>query len=147
MKCPYCEHNDSKVVETRVSEDAALRRRRECIQCSKRYTTYERVELIDLHITKKNGSKERFDREKLFKGLSSACSKRLSNEQIGRIVDNVESNLRKRKKVEIPSETVGKIVMRKLKSIDKVAYLRFASVYQNFDDVQDFEQEVKTLMR
>ena len=147
MKCPYCEHTDSKVVETRESEEAALRRRRECIKCSKRYTTYERIELIDLHVLKKNGVKERFDREKLLKGLTLACSKRpVTMEQIERMVDNVESNLRKRKKVEIPTDVVGKIVMRKLKILDKVAYIRYISIHQSFDDIQDFEQEVKTLL-
>ena len=130
MKCPYCNNETTKVIDKRETEDLeATRRRRECLKCSKRFTTYERVEEADIIVVKKDGSRERFQRQKLINGMLKACEKRpISIDKIEKIVDYVESELRKRDSVEVESKTIGKISMRKLKSLDKVAYIRFASV-------------------
>lgn len=135
-------------METREAVEGATRRRRECHRCSKRFTTYERVEQVDLEVIKKDGHTERFDREKLARGIRTACSKRpIAPEQVERVVMEVEKQLRKRKKLEVPSGQIGKLVMRRLRALDKIAYVRFASVYQDFDDLADFQQEVQTLQR
>jgi len=149
MKCPYCNHPETRVVDSRESDDlASTRRRRECEKCEKRYTTYERVEDIDLSIVKKDGRREPFDRKKLAMGLMRACEKReISTEQVERIVDEVERELRNMDTTEIPSSVVGSLVMKKLKTLDKVAYIRFASVYKSFDDLESFEKELKSLLK
>ena len=149
MKCPYCAHEENQVLDSRDSDDlASVRRRRECLKCSKRFTTYERVEMIDLFVIKKDGRREQFDRNKLLTGIKRACEKRpISMDTIEETGDEIEQNLRKRKTTEMPSKTIGEIVTRRLKALDKVAYIRFASVYRAFDDVESFEKEVKNLLK
>ena len=149
MKCPYCAHEENQVLDSRDSDDlASVRRRRECLKCSKRFTTYERVEMIDLFVIKKDGRREQFDRNKLLTGIKRACEKRpISMDTIEETGDEIEQNLRKRKTTEMPSKIIGEIVTRRLKALDKVAYIRFASVYRAFDDVESFEKEVKNLLK
>jgi len=149
MKCPYCAHNELQVLDSRDSEDlSSIRRRRECLKCGKRFTTYERVEMIDLAVIKKDGRREQFDRNKLLLGIKKACEKRpISMDTIEETVEEIEQNLRKRETTEIPSKIIGELVMRRLKVLDKVAYIRFASVYHAFEDVESFEKEVRSLMR
>ncbi|MEX0616393.1 MAG: transcriptional regulator NrdR [Candidatus Woykebacteria bacterium] len=148
MKCPYCSNFDTAVMDSRDSEDlGSIRRRRECLKCSKRFTTYERIEMIDLAILKKDGRRENFDRNKLLLGFKKATEKRpVSLEDIDNAVDAIERELRRKDSTEIPSTVVGEIVMRKLKALDKVAYIRFASVYRSFEDVASFEKEIKSLL-
>jgi transcriptional repressor NrdR len=144
MQCPYCTHNTTSVLDSRVSEEA-IRRRRECDSCSKRFTTYERVELLDLAVVKKDGRREPFDRQKLVRGIMRACEKRpVTTERIKRVVDEVELAVRQHK-TEIPSRKVGELVMAKLKTLDAVAYVRFASVYRRFTDASQFAEEVAKL--
>lgn len=149
MKCPYCNNEDTKVIDKRETEDLeATRRRRECLKCNKRFTTYERVEEADIIIIKKGGKRERFDRQKLTNGILKACEKRpISMDKVEKLVDAVESDLRKRDSVEVKSESLGKLVMRKLKSLDKVAYIRFASVYLGFEDLNRFGEELEKLQK
>ena len=145
MLCPYCNHAETKVTDKRDSEGVA-RRRRECLKCGKRFTTYERVE-FDLIVVKKDGKRERFNRDKLKAGIEKAFEKRdFSAEKIDKIVSDVEARIhRKVKGKEIKSSKIGEIVMSKLKKVDKVAYIRFASVYREFGDLGDFKQELKDL--
>lgn len=147
MKCPYCGHTETDVVETRDSEDlASTRRRRECRKCIKRFTTYERIENIDLVVIKKDGRRENFDREKLRAGIIKACEKRpISRELIDSILDEIEQEVRQKESVEISSKMIGNMVLKRLKKIDKVAYLRFASVYLDFDDLADFEKMIEKM--
>lgn len=148
MKCPYCGFADTKVLDSRDAEELEItRRRRECEKCEKRFTTYERVEMIDLTILKKDGTKEPFKREKVLNGLKKACEKRpISTEQIEKAADEIERELRKKASTEIQSKTVGELVMKKLIKLDKVAYIRFASVYREFKDLDEFKQEVEDIM-
>lgn len=148
MKCPYCKQ-DTKVVDKReAGEPEVTRRRRECLKCQRRFTTYERVEEIDLMVVKKDGSRERFDRKKLITGVMHACEKRpVPVEKIEGIADSIEVELRKRDVKEVPSKKIGEMVIRRLRSLDKVAYIRFASVYREFEDVEKFEEEVKKLIK
>jgi len=148
MKCPYCANQDTEVVETRDSEDlGSIRRRRECAKCTKRFTTYERVELIPLVVIKKEGKKERFDRGKLKQGISKACEKTVVGmENIDNIIDEVERELLGWDTVEIESKKIGQLVAKRLKKLDKVAYIRFASVFRSFVDVEDFEKELRKLL-
>ncbi|MBS3098561.1 transcriptional regulator NrdR [Candidatus Woesearchaeota archaeon] len=147
MRCPYCGFNETKVLDSRESEDSDVtRRRRECEKCSKRFTTYERVEMLDLRVIKKNGNIEGFDRGKILKGVLKACEKRpIKMEKIEKLVDDIESELRKNETTEIPSKVIGELVMEKLKKLDKVAYVRFASVYKEFTDLKSFETELKKI--
>ena len=149
MKCPYCNYEETQVIDTRETENLeATRRRRECMKCSKRFTTYERVEEADIIVVKKDGRRERFERKKLLDGILKACEKRdISLEKIEKLVDEAESDLRKRDSVEVNSKVVGEIVMKKLKSLDKVAYIRFASVYKEFEDIEKFEEELEKLTK
>lgn len=149
MKCPYCQSSDTKVVDKRETEDELVtRRRRECLKCEKRFTTYERVDLADLMIIKKNGSREPFSREKLLGGIKKACEKRpVAQEKIDEVVSIIEAKLRNTEKPEIESTKVGELVMKELKKLDKVAYIRFASVYREFEDIQSFEKEIKDLKK
>ncbi|OGY22702.1 MAG: transcriptional regulator NrdR [Candidatus Woykebacteria bacterium GWB1_45_5] len=149
MKCPYCAYNENQVLDSRDSEDLfSVRRRRECLNCGKRFTTYERIEAIDLFVIKKDGRREQFDRNKLLTGIKKACEKRpISMDTIEETVEEIEQNLRKRETTEIPSKVIGEIVMRRLRAVDKVAYIRFASVYRAFEDVVSFEKEVKSLLK
>ncbi len=149
MKCPYCNHEETQVIDSRDTENLeATRRRRECSKCKKRFTTYERVEEADIIVVKKDGKRERFERQKVINGILKACEKRpISLEKIEKLVDDVESDLRKRDSVEVDSKILGRLVMRKLKSLDKVAYIRFASVYLEFEDLNRFEEELDKLQK
>lgn len=148
MTCPYCSHDVTEVVETRDSEDtAAIRRRRECVHCFKRFTTYERVETVALIVLKNNGSRESFNREKLTRGILKACEKTsISFVQVEQIVAEIERELRGAESIEIQSQRIGALVAQKLKEKDKVAYIRFASVFQRFMDLEEFEKEVRKLL-
>ncbi len=149
MKCPYCGSNETEVVETRDSEDLeTIRRRRSCLKCDKRFTTYERIENIHLVVIKKDGRREQFNRDKLKEGLVSAAQKtKVSLEKIEKLVTEVERELRGGETVEIESKKIGQLVANKLKKIDKVAYIRFSSVFRRFVDVEDFEKELKRLIK
>lgn len=148
MLCPFCGHQESKVLETRESEDLkTTRRRRECLKCQKRFTTYERVETSPLVVIKKNGQREEFDREKLKKGIIKACEKtKVPVEKIEEIVEKIERKLRSEESAEVESKKIGRLVARQLKGVSKVAYIRFASVFRPFVDLEDFERELKKLL-
>jgi transcriptional repressor NrdR len=148
MKCPYCGHLDLKVVDSRDSDTGeSIRRRRECNDCHKRFTTYERVESVPLYVIKKDGRREDFNRQKLFNGLMTACEKRdISPTTIDTQVDQIEAELRSRGKVEIPTREIGELVMEKLRKMDDVAYVRFASVYRQFRDLTEVKREIDQLL-
>jgi transcriptional repressor NrdR len=147
MRCPFCGHEKDKVVDSRSSKDGgAVRRRRQCLRCSQRFTTYEYIENVSLSIIKNDQRREPFDRQKLMQGLIAACKKRpVSMKKIESIADRIESGLEKLGKMEIPSSEIGKMVMTELYELDEVAYVRFASVYRKFKDVSDFISEVKEI--
>ena len=148
MKCPFCGHAEDKVVDSRASSnEASIRRRRECLGCGRRFTTYEQIEEQTLMVIKKDGRRERFDRQKLLAGLMKACEKRpVSMEQLERLVDELERELSQQFEREVPSREVGERVMKKLHALDPVAYVRFASVYREFKDVEQFMRELKELL-
>ena len=148
MRCPYCHHAETKVLDSReVEESDAIRRRRECEKCEKRFTTYERAELMDLVVIKKDGRRERFDRNKLKGGIMKACEKRpIGVSTINRMTDDIERVLRNQESHEVRSSLVGELVMKHLKKVDKVAYIRFASVYRSFTDLESFEKELHRLL-
>ncbi|MCX6665576.1 MAG: transcriptional regulator NrdR [Euryarchaeota archaeon] len=146
MKCPYCNHIDTKVTDSRDTESYSIRRRRECLNCNKRFTTYEYIELSPLHVIKKDGRREKFDRNKIKNGMMKALEKRpINREKIEETLDCIEEKIRRLGHEEIPTSTIGEFVMDCLKDLDQVAYIRFASVYRSFTDVTNFEQEVKNL--
>lgn len=146
MKCPYCSEGSTKVIDTRETTANEIRRRRECQACGERFTTYERVESLELKVLKDDGEKEDFDRSKLRSGIERACNKRpVTDEQIEDLIDQVESEIRSENEKEVRSRHIGDLVMDKLKDIDEVAYIRFASVYRDFDSADSFEEEVKEL--
>ena len=149
LRCPYCIHADTKVVESReVGNLEITRRRRECLKCGKRFTTYERVEEVDLWVIKKDGSREKFNAKKLYDGIARACEKLpVSPEKIEAIVEDIQRHLRLRETLEVTSKEIGELVMTRLKKVDKVAYIRFASVYREFADVDSFEKELRKLLR
>ena len=149
MKCPFCGSLDTKVVDKRETEEcAATRRRRECLSCKKRFTTYERPETLPITIVKKDGTRERFDRAKVVSGMLKACEKRpVSRDDIEKLADEVESELKALDATEIDSKKVGTLVMKKLKRLDKVAFIRFASVYKEFQDIDEFQKEVLKLIK
>jgi len=149
MKCPYCGSTESEVVETRTSEDVdTIRRRRECLKCKKRFTTYERIENVDLVVIKKDGKREQFNRDKLKSGIVRSSEKTtVSMEDIEKIVTEIERELRGGDSVEVESKKIGQMVAVKLKKIDKVAYIRFSSVFKRFVDIEDFQEEVKRLIK
>lgn len=150
MICPFCSHADTKVIESRETGAnlESTRRRRECLKCSKRFTTYERIENVPIVVIKKEGTREQFDREKVRKGIMKSCEKRpITQDQIEKVVDEIESDLRQRDNVEIPSTEIGDLVMKKLRKLDKVAYIRFASVYRDFTDIKSFENELRKLLK
>src|SRR3989344_1377260 len=148
MRCPYCSSGESRVVDKRESSPGITRRRRECQKCKKRFTTYEKVEILDLSIIKKDGTREAFDREKLEKGIRRACEKRpIGQEKIDKIVSEIEAELLNKKAKEVSSREIGELVMKKLKKLDKVAYIRFASVYREFEDINSFEEELDKLKK
>jgi transcriptional repressor NrdR len=148
MKCPYCAHLGDKVVDSRESrEGEVIRRRRECLGCGKRFTSYERIDEIPYMVVKKDGSRERFERQKLVAGLLKACEKRpVSVASLEAVADRVESTLQERTEKEISTHEIGAFVMQELKKLDKVAYVRFASVYRSFQDLDAFMQELKELV-
>lgn len=146
MTCPYCEHGETKVVDSRVAGKGAIRRRRECLLCSQRFTTFERIEETPLFVVKRDGSRQPFDRSKLMAGLVRACTKRpVSLEQIERAVAMIESRLRNGIREEVGSQAIGEEALAVLRDLDRVAYVRFASVYRDFQDVEEFEQELDRL--
>ena len=148
LKCPFCGYEESKVIDSRSTEDnMAIRRRRECLKCSKRYTTYEKVEDIPILVIKKDLSREYFDKSKIINGLIKACQKRpVSRKQVEEISDDIEKQLSNQMLTEIKSDYIGELIMDRLKFIDEVAYVRFASVYRQFKDINTFMEEIKNLM-
>jgi len=149
MRCPFCNFEESKVVDSRSSEDkSAIRRRRECLNCNKRYTTYEKVENIPILIIKRNKDRENFDRNKLLNGLIRACEKRpISRKVLEEVADEIEKKLYNQMRTEVQSQYVGELVMEKLKEIDEIAYVRFASVYRQFKDIDSFMEEIAALKK
>ena len=147
MKCPFCLHQESSVLESRDSEDGQVtRRRRECDKCHKRFTTYERIEGPQLTVVKKDGGRQSFDREKVRRGIQKACKKRpISNDLRETIIDEVEQEMMKKPNGEVSTRTIGNAILKRLKKIDKVAYVRFASVYLDFNEIDDFVQLVKEI--
>lgn len=148
MYCLFCRHQDTEVIETRlVEEGRAVRRRRRCLKCEKRFTTYERVEEFPILVIKRDGRRERFNREKLREGIVKATEKtRVSLEEIEKIISEIENEIKQKDNTEIESKMIGNMVAKKLKKIDKVAYIRFASVFRRFVDLEDFEGELKKLL-
>ncbi len=148
MKCPFCSHENTRVIDSRPAEDNnSIRRRRVCDECGKRFTTYEKIETIPLIIIKKDNNREAYDRAKIEAGVLRACHKRpVSAQQITTLVDEVENEIFNREEREIPSGTIGELVMNKLKDLDAVAYVRFASVYREFKDVNTFMDELKRVL-
>ena len=148
MRCPYCGCKEDKVVDSRATqEEAAIRRRRECLGCGKRFTTYEYVEELSLMVVKKDGRRESFDRKKILSGIIKACEKRpVSIEKMEEVVAQVERAIQKKYEREVPAEKIGEIVIEKLKSLDDVAYVRFASVYRQFKDVGQFMEELEDML-
>ena len=147
MKCPYCGHQEDRVVDSRPAEDGAtVRRRRECALCQKRYTTYEKVEILPIMVIKKDSSRESFSRDKLLNGLMRACEKRpVSAEDIHRIVDEIETRLSNSLEREVTSKAIGELLIASLKELDQVAYVRFASVYRDFKDIDTFMEEIQRI--
>jgi transcriptional repressor NrdR len=148
MKCPFCGNQDTKVLESRETEEFSVtRRRRECTKCESRFTTYERVE-ISIRVVKKDGTSQQFNREKIISGLEKSCEKRqITQEQIENIASKIESHIMKKGLKEIKTSKIGEIIMRELKKLDKVAYIRFASVYKDFADIESFTEELKRLTK
>ena len=149
MRCPYCAHPESKVVDSRpADEGASIRRRRECLECHKRFTTYEMMESLPLVVIKKDGSRQSFDRTKLLNGLIRACEKRpVPFSQLEAIVNEIEQTLQNDMEREVSSSHIGELVMERLKSVDEVAYVRFASVYRQFKDINTFMAELNKLLQ
>lgn len=147
MKCPACESNDDKVIDSRPAEDgSSIRRRRECLVCGARFTTYERVEDMPLMVIKKDGSRQPFDRQKLIIGIMKSCEKRpITTEQIEHLIDNIERTANNALKREISTAEIGEQVLKQLRNIDEVAYVRFASVYRAFSDINSFVSEISAL--
>ncbi len=147
MKCPYCGFGQDKVIDTReINDGLQVRRRRECLNCGKRFTTYEEIEMKPLIVIKKDGRREKFNREKIFTGIQKACEKRpISTEEIEKIIMEIEQELRQKFDREVPSKEIGKIIIKRLKKIDKVAYIRFASVYREFQDISEFKKEIEKI--
>ncbi|MFZ5587018.1 MAG: transcriptional regulator NrdR [Thermodesulfobacteriota bacterium] len=148
MKCPFCSHVDNKVVDSRVSKDASvIRRRRQCLDCGQRFTTYERVEELETYVVKKDGSREVYDRSKVKSGIIKALQKRpVSINQVEEFLDGLESSFQEQNLREIPAKEIGQAVINWLRSVDDVAYVRFASVYREFRDVQEFMRELEGLI-
>ena len=149
MRCPFCDHLENKVVDSRLSrEGEAIRRRRECLGCQRRFTTYERIEDMLPSVIKKDGRREPFDRQKILQGLKKACEKRsISVEVLEGVADRIEKKIQELGKSEIPSQVIGEEVMKELHELDQVAYVRFASVYREFKDLGEFMNELKELIK
>ena len=146
MNCPHCNHDDSKVIDSRDSGDG-IRRRRECLECARRYTTYERVQTRAVMLVKRDGRREEFQRDKLWASVTKACAKRpLQMGSIDKLVQDIEATLVDSGRAEMPSETIGEMVMERLKNLDRVAYIRYASVYRDFKDIESFKEEIESLL-
>lgn len=146
MRCPNCGFSESKVIDSRPTDNGSIRRRRECLSCKKRFTTYEIIDIVPVFVIKKNGSKEMFDRNKVLTGLIKSCYKRpVTSEQLNMLVSEIESELQNSLKSEISSTELGVMVMERLRQLDEVSYVRFASVYREFKDVETFMNELKLL--
>lgn len=148
MRCPYCKMDDDRVVNSRTTGNAeAVKRRRECNECGRRYTTYERMEETPLRVIKKDGNRENFSRQKLLDGLARACHKRpIPTDRLEEVADEIERELNQRFENEVPSKEIGELVMKKLRELDQVAFIRFASVYREFKDVSDFLEEADMVL-
>ena len=147
MRCPYCGDQESKVVDSRHSEDNAIRRRRECMRCQRRFTTYEVVEILPITVVKRDGSRQSFDRNKIYNSMLRAFDKRKVNSaDLERLAAEIEQSIQNSLEREISSDRIGEMVMERLKPIDEVAYIRFASVYRQFQDVNSFMREISTLL-
>jgi transcriptional repressor NrdR len=149
MKCPVCYHQDTKVLDSRVANDGlSIRRRRECLKCGFRFSTYEEIEILDLVVVKRDGRKEMYSRDKLIKGLKRSLEKRpVTDDKFKKLVNLIERDLQALRKNEVTSDKVGQIIMKQLKKVDQIAYIRFASVYQSFKDVQTFQKELNKLLK
>jgi transcriptional repressor NrdR len=149
MKCPYCADQEDKVIDSRPTDDGTtIRRRRECLKCHKRYTTYEKVESLPILVVKKDGSRQAYEREKIQKGILRACEKRnVSVDQLEKLVDSIEAQIYNSLEREITTEFIGELVMEKLRDLDEVAYVRFASVYRHFKDINTFMSELDKLLK
>lgn len=149
MKCPYCNESDTKVIDSRPADDnSSIRRRRQCERCQKRFTTYEKLETMPLMVIKKDDSRETYDRSKIEAGIIHSCHKRpVSPQQISAMIDEIENQIFNMEEREVPTSAIGELVMEKLKSLDEVAYVRFASVYREFKDVNTFMEELGKLLK
>ncbi|MFH1700016.1 MAG: transcriptional regulator NrdR [Candidatus Zixiibacteriota bacterium] len=149
MKCPFCSHEENKVVDSRPVQDGrAVRRRRECLQCAERFTTYEYIEAVTLTVVKSDDTREAFDRNKIIHGIKLACNKRpIGSEKIEAMVSEIETSLQELSRNEVTSKYIGEIIMDKLKEVDEIAYVRFASVYRKFADTTEFLEEIKKLLK
>lgn len=147
MRCPFCQHSDNRVLESRSAEGGqSVRRRRECLKCARRFTTYERIEFVPITVIKRDGDRESFDRYKLLKGLARACEKTgITTPQMERIVDDIESELQQQVVREVPSKDIGELVLHHLRDLNEVAYIRFASVYRKFQGIRDFVETLDQL--
>ncbi|PNX50149.1 MAG: transcriptional regulator NrdR [Thermoplasmata archaeon M8B2D] len=148
MECPYCHNIETKVTDSRDTGALSIRRRRECLKCGKRFTTYEHIEMQPIYVIKKDGRREKFERQKIRHGIEKACEKRpVSHEEIDELIEKIEERTRRSGKEEIESKQIGEYVMEALKETDHVAYIRFASVYRSFADISSFEEEIKNLTK
>lgn len=149
MKCPFCDYDETKVIDSRPTEDnTSIRRRRECLRCQKRFTTYEKVEDIPVFVIKKDGNRESFDKRKILNGILKACEKRpVSILQMESVADEIEKQIYNTMQQEVPSSLIGELVMKKLKELDDVAYVRFASVYRQFKDINTFMEELQKILK
>ena len=149
MKCPFCGYSESKVIDSRpADEGASIRRRRECLSCAKRFTTYEKLETMPLMVIKKDSSRETYDRAKIEAGIIQSCHKRpISTQQINAMIDEIENQIFNMEEKEVETSVIGELVMEKLKALDEVAYVRFASVYREFKDVNTFMEEIGKLLK
>jgi len=148
MECPYCHNIETKVTDSRDTGALSIRRRRECLKCGKRFTTYEHIEMQPIYVIKKDGRREKFERQKIRHGIEKACEKRpVSHEEIEELIEKIEEKTRRSGKEEIETKQIGEYVMEALKETDHVAYIRFASVYRSFADISSFEEEIKNLTK
>lgn len=147
MKCPICYHPDTKVLDSRVATDGlSIRRRRECLKCAFRFSTYEELEILDVSLVKRDGRREAYSRDKLISGLKKASEKRISDDKFKKLIHMIERDIQALKINEVSSQDVGRIVMKNLKKVDQIAYIRYASVYESFKNVQEFKRELNKLL-
>ncbi len=148
MKCPICYHDDTKVLDSRTASDGlSIRRRRECLKCAFRFSTYEELEILDVAIVKRDGRRESYSRDKLISGLKKSSEKRIDEDKFKKLIHVIERDIQALKKGDVSSQEVGKIVMKNLKKIDQIAYIRYASVYESFKDVKEFKKELNRLLK